>query len=268
MLPVLFKIGNFPVHSFGVVMVIAFFAALMLIRSRAGRYGLTPTQVSDVSFWTLIGGVLGARAMFIIQELPYYLKNTDELFSLQFKGLTSFGGLFVGAAVVAVWARRNNVPFRTIGDLFAPGFLLGHIIGRVGCLLNGCCFGGACPPSTPWGIHVEGSNLLHHPAQIYDSLMNLAALGFLLWFERRKNHAVGQVAGLMFVLHGLARFIYEFWRAGTVAQVARGEASSTYWGSLPITQAQAVAIGMMVFGAFLLALYARRGPVQQELRAA
>jgi phosphatidylglycerol:prolipoprotein diacylglycerol transferase len=201
--------------------------------------------------------VLGARLLFIVQELPYYLSHPKELFSLQFQGLTSFGGVFAGVAVVAFWAKRTKVPFRKYADLYAPAFLAGHIIGRFGCLFNGCCFGGKCPPNLPWGIHVAGSEFLHHPAQIYDSAMNLAALGILLAYEKR-NHALGQAAALFFVLHGLTRFIYEFWRAGTVDQVNRGEASSTYWGMLPITEAQGVALAMVVVGAVLMLVYARK----------
>jgi phosphatidylglycerol:prolipoprotein diacylglycerol transferase len=132
-------------------------------------------------------------------------------------------------------------------DVAAPAFILGHAIGRIGCLLNGCCFGGVCPPTLPWGIHVENSALLHHPAQAYDSLMNLAVLAYLLYRERKGLH-LGQLAGLALGLHGLTRFIYEFWRAGTLAQVDMGQASSTYWGSLPITQAQAMAFILIVAG--------------------
>lgn len=267
MYPVIYKHGPIEIRSFGVMMVLAFFAALWLVRKRAPQYGLTAGRVSDVSFWALLAGIIGARIVFIAQEWDHYSKHLNELLTLRFEGLTSFGGLFFGAAVVALWAYRYRIPFRNLADLFAPGFLIGHVIGRIGCLLNGCCFGGVCPPDMPWGIHVEGSPVLHHPAQAYDSLMNLAALGLILAFEKRP-HRRGQVAGLFFVLHGLTRFIYEFWRAGSDAQVARGDASSTYWGTLPITQAQGMAIGLILIGAVMFAVFARKPVIQQELQAA
>jgi prolipoprotein diacylglyceryltransferase len=86
-------------------------------------------------------------------------------------------------------------------------------------------------------------------------------------YERRR-HGAGQVFGLMFILHGMARFIYEFWRAGSVQDVAAGKASSTYWGNLPITEAQAVALVLVITGGVLMALFNDRAPAQQELIAA
>ena len=257
--PILFTIGNFPVHSFGVMMVLAFFASLWLVRLRAAKYGFTISEVSDMFFWTLIAGILGARIVYILQELPYYLKHTDELLSFRFQGLTSFGGLIFGAAVVIGWALKRKASLRNLLDLSAPAFLVGHAIGRIGCLLNGCCYGGTCPADMPWGIHILGQATLHHPAQVYDSLMNVAALVFVLLWERRGARP-GQVFGAVLALHGLARFIYEFWRAGTDDQVARGEASSTYWGTLPLTQAQGMAALIIVVGVFFLVKYSR-GPV-------
>jgi phosphatidylglycerol:prolipoprotein diacylglycerol transferase len=251
MRPILFKIGNFPIHSFGVMMVIAFFSGLWLMKKRAKAFGFDPNQVSDVSFYALIAGVLGARIVFILQELPSYLKNPRELFSLQFQGLTSFGGLFFGMAVLIGWAIKKKVSVIRLLDLASPAFILGHAIGRVGCLLNGCCYGHVCNQDFPLGVHVDGSPLLHYPAQAYDSIMNLVALGILLLLERRKL-LPGFETGMALILHGSARFIYEFWRAGD---------SSSYWGNLPITQAQAMALGLVLGGITLVAFvqFSKRG---------
>jgi phosphatidylglycerol:prolipoprotein diacylglycerol transferase len=261
MRPILFHIGSFPIHSFGVMMVIAFFSALWLVRKRSAAYGFSPNEIADVALYALIAGVLGARIVFILQELPEYLKHPNELLTLQFQGLTSFGGLFFGMAVLIVWAVRKKKSIMRLLDLCAPAFVLGHAIGRIGCLLNGCCYGNSCPDTFPLGVHVEGSQFLHYPAQAYDSLMNLAALGILLWIERRRPRfgftaseslihgtvkeapRAGLITGLALILHGLARFVYEFWRAG---------ASSTYWGSLPITQAQAMALGLVLGGLIIV----------------
>jgi phosphatidylglycerol:prolipoprotein diacylglycerol transferase len=250
--PILFKIGTFEVHSFGVMMVLAFIAAIAVAQWRSAKYGLNRNQVGDVAFWALIAGVIGARVAFIAQELPYYTSHPSELLSIQFRGLTSFGGLIFGVIAVLVWARVHKVGVWKLLDLVAPAFVIGHAIGRIGCLLNGCCFGGACPSYLPWGIHVEGSSVLHHPAQAYDTLMNLAVFGILIWRERR-GLAWGQLAGLALTLHGITRIVYEFWRGGTDAQVDAGEASSTYWGNLPfthieVTQAQAMAAVLVVAG--------------------
>lgn len=251
--PVIFKIGSFELRSFGLMMVIAFFAGITLAQVRASRYGIKKESVADMSIWALFAGVLGARVVFILQDLPHYLSHPNELLTLRFEGLTSFGGLLFGLAAVLIWAKIRRVQMLSILDLTAPAFLIGHAVGRVGCLLNGCCFGGKCTTDVPWAIHVDHSAYLHHPAQIYDSLMNLAALGFLLVLERRGLGA-GRLTALTLIFHGLTRFIYEFWRAGTQAQVDAGDASSTYWGSLPITQAQAMALVLVAAGLLMLAV--------------
>src|SRR5687768_2295597 len=142
MYPILFEIpkigsfGPFPIHSFGVMMVLAFVSGLWLLRKRAPRFGVDETKIMDAGFWALVAGVLGARIVFILQDLDHFSKNLDEVFSLQFSGLTSFGGLIFAVAAIAFWGRRNGVPTQRLFDIFAPAFALGHIIGRVGCFLN------------------------------------------------------------------------------------------------------------------------------------
>lgn len=255
MYPILFRIFGFPVHSYGVMLLIAFFVALWIARKRAPRFGLTPGNVYDASFWALILGILGARILFIVQDWKEYAGNYREIFSLQFAGLTSFGGVIFGILGLFIYCRWKKVSFvRTMDTLSGP-FLIGTAIGRVGCLLNGCCYGGVC--NLPWGIHVANPNGvgylpgLFHPAQIYDSLMNLAAFGILLLWERR-TLAYGRSISIMLMLHGAARFIYEFWRAGTEEQVQKGLATSTYMGNLPITDAQAAALLVILAGAMIL----------------
>ena len=264
--PVLFKIGSFSLPTFGVLMVLAFFAGMWLASKRAAKYGLTSGQVQDCAFYALIAGVLGARIVFILLNISYYRENTAELLSFQFRGLTSFGGLFFGMAAAAIWARINKVPFLALADLLSPAFLLGHAIGRVGCLMNGCCFGGVCPPNFPIGIRVASDNFLHHPAQIYDTGLNLIALGLVLAFDRRPRH-LGTVFSLCLVLHGVARFIYEFWRAGTKADTLVGKASSAYLPGLPITEAQLMALIMIVAGGIMYAIFMRGTVKRQELAA-
>jgi phosphatidylglycerol---prolipoprotein diacylglyceryl transferase len=252
---VLFHIGSFPVHTYGVTLIIAFMIALVVARKRAVRYGVNPNKLSDMSFVLLIAGVLGARIMYLIQEPPV---DPKEYFSLQFAGLTSFGGLIGGGIALLWWCLKTKTSIRTVLDIMGPPLLIGHAIGRVGCLLNGCCFGGVCANDFPLGVHMDHTTRLFHPAQIYDSLMNLAGLAILLLIEKRGVLKLGQVFSLAIVFHGLSRFIYEFWRAGTEEQVKAGIASSTYWGNLPITQAQAAAAVIVLFGAVLFVVYARK----------
>lgn len=224
------------------MMVIAFLAALALATKRAPKFGVDPKKLSDVTFWAILTGILGARIFFIIQDIPYYLKHRSELFSLQFQGLTSFGGFIVGGVVAAYVCKKKGIPILPFLDLIAPAFLVGHAIGRIGCLLNGCCHGQPVGESFPFRVWSSEINAYCQPAQIYDSLMNVAALGLVLWMERKSPKA-GYTTGLVLALHGLARFIYEFFRAGS---------SSTTIGNLPFTDGHVMALVIIAVGAVFM----------------
>lgn len=246
MYPILFKVFGFPIHSYGVMIVVAFVVGAWLARRRAASHGLEPAKLVDGLLGALIVGIIGARLFFILQDLPYYSRHPHELWSVQVAGVTSFGGILFGLIYLFAWAKKKSVPVWSVFDTIAPPFLIASAIGRVGCLLNGCCYGIACTDNLPWKIHVPDAAGWHHPAQIYDSLMCLLAYGLVVLAEKR-NTAPGQSFSLAMMGFGLSRFIYEFWRAGTDQQVASGAASSTYWIGW-LTQAQAVAGAMVLLG--------------------
>lgn len=246
MCPVLFKIFGFEVRSFGIMLVIGFVVGLMIAKRRAPRYGLDPSRIYDLGILLVLLGVIGARLAYIVQEWPQFAADPKSLYSLKFDGLTSFGGLIFGLLGMLIWSKRTKTSMLAALDVFAVPVLVAHAIGRIGCLLNGCCYGGLT--DLPWGVHFEGITSRHHPAQIYDSLMCLGGAALLILAERR-GLARGQSMSLMFFFYGLSRFIYEFWRAGS---------SSTYWGSLPITQAQAMAGLLVILGAVMFAVFGKR----------
>lgn len=245
MYPKLLEIGPLVVHSYGFMLFIGFVAAIAMARRRAERYGLKPDDIYDLAFWAILLGVLGARALFIIQEWKDYAAEPRKILS-EFSGLTSFGGLIGGFFGVVIYIKRAKKRFWPVLDAVAPSFLLAHAIGRIGCLLTGCCYGHAC--ELPWGVPVEGLQGRYHPAQVYDSFMNVVALLLLLRFERRGLNP-GQTFGAMLFLHGLTRIIYELWRAGT---------SSTTISGLPFTEAQVAAGLMSVIGLIIYTTGPRR----------
>jgi phosphatidylglycerol:prolipoprotein diacylglycerol transferase len=247
MWPVLFKVGTFEVRSFSLLVLIAYGVALWMAARRAQRYGLEPGKVADVGLWLLLGGIIGARLGFIVQELGYFLSNPRELLTFRFEGLTSFGAIVGGVIVAIIWCRATKYRLARFLDLFALPMLIAHAIGRVGCLLNGCCYGG--PTDLPWGVHFEHKNeMLFHPAQIYDSLMVLVG-ALAVWFVEKRPLRRTQSFWASVVVYGLSRYIYEFWRAGT---------TSTYWNKLPITQAQAAAALMVILGVVFFVYAGRR----------
>ncbi|MBS1727227.1 MAG: prolipoprotein diacylglyceryl transferase [Armatimonadetes bacterium] len=245
MYPTIFQIGSFKLASFGLMMVVAFLASLMLARKRAPKFGISADSLSDIAFWAILAGILGARVFFIIQEIPYYSKHLGELLSIQFQGLTSFGGFIVGGLVAAYVCKKKGVPILACMDLFAPAFILGHAIGRIGCLLNGCCHGAPAKSAFPFLAYSSEVNAYCVPAQLYDSAMNVGVLFLLLSLEKRSHRRAGYTLGMALILHGLTRFIYEFFRAGT-------SSTTIGLGNLPITDGHVMAVVIMVVGGFFV----------------
>ncbi|MBS1717236.1 MAG: prolipoprotein diacylglyceryl transferase [Armatimonadetes bacterium] len=244
--PTLFKIGTFEIPTYGVILMVAFIVGLALARKRAAKFGFTPDQIDNVSFGLIICGILGARILFMIQEWPYFQAHPSEIYTLQMRGLTSFGGIIGGAIWLIYWCVRRRQSILGLMDLMAAPMLIGHVIGRVGCLMNGCCYGG--PTTLPWGVEFNHEAFARHPAQLYDSLVNLGMLGLLFLFEKAPRK-VGQSAGMFFMLHGASRIFYEFFRIGS---------SSTTIGGLPITDAQVAAGIFVLIGAVIFVRAARK----------
>lgn len=240
MYPVLFEAYGLKLHSYGAMLAVGFLVALWMARRRSVAHGLQPDQLVDAGFWAILPGVVGARLGFVVQDLPRYWADPRLIFREGFQGLTSFGGVAAGALGLWLWSRRAKVRYLDLLDTAAVPFLVAYAIGRVGCLLNGCCHGGVC--GLPWGVPVPNLGGLYHPAQIYEALMNVVAAIGVVRVEKTRALHVGQSVGLALGLHGAARFIYEFWRAGS---------SSTTIGSLPFTEGHVAAVLVAAIGVVL-----------------
>lgn len=241
MFPELFTIGDFTLRTFGVVLVIAFLVAIAWSAKRAERYGLTKEQVQDSAFWLIISGVLGARVTYILLNWGHYSQNTQDILSLKFDGLTSFGGLIGGFIALLFISKKHKFSLVAFLDTVSLPVLLAHAVGRLGCFFNGCCYGHAVASSPP-GVKIVGLQGFYLPAQLYDSAMVIAGIGFLMALEPRIKKS-GGMFGAMLAVYGLSRFIYEFWRIG---------ASSVLLAGLPISFAQLTSIVMFLAGLVIL----------------
>jgi phosphatidylglycerol:prolipoprotein diacylglycerol transferase len=191
---------------------------------------------------------LGARIGYILQEWDHYSQHPAEIWTWQFAGLTSFGGVVMAVAGLLFYARRAKVSSLAFLDVVSVPLLVAHAVGRVGCLLNGCCYG---HPTDAWyGVPVETLAGLFEPAQIYEGFLVMVGVGLILLYERSRR-PLGASFAYALVVWGAARFIYEFFRAGTEEEVAQGVASSTYWGTLPLTQAHVAALVLVAIGALM-----------------
>lgn len=253
MFPVLFRLPNgFELRSYGVLLVIAVLVAVWMGRRRAPRWGIGADKLWDSAPWLVLPGVLGARLLYIAQHWEYYSSHPEELWSFRFEGLTSFGGLIGGLLGFLVWRKIAKVGFWEFLDVVSVPVLVAQAIGRVGCLLNGCCYG---RPSEAWcAVPVGGLPERHLAAQVVDSVLLLIG-AWLLSRKERPLLPYGSSFGAMLAIFGASRFVYEFFRAGSLEEFESGVASSVV-GVLGLTNAQWLSLAMVVGGIALA--WARR----------
>jgi len=131
--PILIRIGPITIYTYGFWVAIGFFAALALILKEAKRENLSPAIISDLAFWTVASGIIGARLVYIIYDLPHFLKHPLEIIAFWKGGLVFIGGLFFGLLASFFYVRRHHLKFWQLADLIAPGLALGQAFGRIGC---------------------------------------------------------------------------------------------------------------------------------------
>lgn len=250
MLPILFQHGSFVVHTYGVVLMLAFLVALgraYTVAKRQNDPGIHPDHVLDVGIWMIGCGVLGARLLFVAISWSQYRHAPDfpgNILKVWEGGLSFHGGLFGGIAAAVVYCLVKRISILKIADLFAPSVMVAYAIGRIGCLLNGCCYGG--PTEMPWGMHFFDDGHLtvrSHPTQLYASLLSFVFFAGLVWLERRRTY-LGQVFCWYLIGASVERFLMEIWRAGTTSDVVALGLTDVQW--LCLAMASVALVGMAI----------------------
>ncbi len=217
--PILFKIGPFELYTYGALLAIAFLAAIYLAAKQAEREGLNPEFASDMGIVVILSSIVGARLFFILfYDLQNTLNNPAGLFKLRQTGLVFYGGLIFAVAAGLAYSKMKKVSLPVVLDIAAPSIAIGQAIGRIGCLMSGCCYGRATQVS--WAVTLPYLGHPTHPTQIYESLTMLVIFLGLIWFRKRKTRN-GQVAWLYLVMYASARFVIEFYR-GDNPQILMG----------------------------------------------
>lgn len=217
--------GDFPVFGYGAMVLLGVLSGLWLLRAGARRKDLDPDSLSDLTVMLVLFGILGGRIWYLIQfrERVYAEGDWLETFRLWNGGLVLYGAIGGGLIGFYLMQRRREFgPWRELLDLIAPALALGIAFGRLGCFLNGCCFGQVCSPDWPLAtIFPAGSppSLAHgdglhaspalHPTQIYSSIQG-AILALLLWHAgRRLALRPGRTFALFLGLYSVGRSLVE-----------------------------------------------------------
>ena len=233
--PILFEINGWPIYSYGVLLAAAYLAALQLAVVRARRRGLDGTKIMDLGIYLIIAALVGAKLLYLIVDFDHFRNQPKDLFSLFRVGGVFYGGLIFALIAAIFLVRRYQLRIWTVADLFAPGIALGHVIGRLGCLFAGCCYG--IPTSRPWGItFTDQAAALNsgtplgvplHPTQLYDAGAELLIMVLLLVTERRGKTFEGRTFWLYMLLYAISRYIVEMFR-GDERGILMGMATSQF----------------------------------------
>lgn len=256
--PVLFTIGSFPIRSYGVAMALAFLLGIWLARRRAASQGIDPDVIIDFAFYVIIFSIVGARAVYVALHWSYFHLYPAEIFSIWDGGLAQYGGVLAGLVTGLVYFARKGIdPWRG-ADIVAPSVALGIAIGRIGCFLNGCCFGEPC--ALPWAVTFPPASHAAelfpgravHPTQLYESAAALVILAVLLRVDRSKPFH-GFTLWLFVILLAIFRFAVDPIRQYDAASIA------VRTGDVVLTTNQITGIVLVVVSAGFMWFLSRRG---------
>ncbi len=262
MYPVFIDILGRPIYWYGVCVALGFLGGVVTWNFLGRRDGKPPGFGSEMAFWIMVAGLIGARMTYVIAHVDHYAAHPMEVIRFDKGGLVYYGGLLGGFAGLAMFARLHRIPLPAVGDYAVTGLALGHALGRIGCFLNGCCFGALCtvgprvsyPPGSPASVeHTRAGWLPHdmlpslhvHPTQVYEALLNLVLYALLVRFYLKRPKP-GRVAALYLMLYPPGRFLLEF---------LRGDARQLW---LHFTAAQELSLVLFIAGCALWVLPGRR----------
>jgi phosphatidylglycerol:prolipoprotein diacylglycerol transferase len=251
---------------------LAFLVGLWTASRRAPRDRISGEKIVDAGIWILLGAIVGGRILYVVSYWDTLFDNPllarapwTEVFMVQRGGLVYYGGLIGASLACIIYARATKSPLWKLADIFAPSISLGYVFGRLGCFLNGCCFGRVC--DVPWAVHypnqsdiwrthfesglalANGASAPVHPTQIYDALLNLALYAGLAWLFRRKKFD-GQVFAVYLLCYAVTRSMVEMFRGDYAAAQIRGG----------LTPAHLISIGIFLTGAAFYVVLRGREP--------
>lgn len=221
MRPELFEIGPIVVHSYGFFLAMAFIVGMLVSFWYLRRQFLDAYVVFELVLAAAVGGIIGARAFYVVGHWSEFSSNWLEVFKFwNVQGLVFYGGLIVGILAAAAVIKMRGLSLGVVldsGGLAVPAALA---VARVGCYLNGCCFGKSS--DLPWAVTFPEKTQINmgmppnpvHPTQIYEILLDLAILVILLALYKRFRYR-GEIMLVFIMLYAVARFVLEFFRYHT-----------------------------------------------------
>ena len=265
-----FQFFGLSIHWYGIMVAAGFLASLAVLQYKRKYARMTSDQVIDLSIIIVVCGIVGARIAYVVQFFDQFRGNLWKIFRVDQGGLVFYGGFILAALVIYGYVRRHKLCVPRILDICAPAMAVGHAFGRIGCFLQGCCFGIPCkafgtvyPPGTApaarypdmesiaQNLQLTGraaaSSLPLLPVQLIESAGNLLlGIGLLLLF--RKIRRTGSIAAAYFIGYGVLRFVLECFRGDHTDRI------------IGLTRAQLVGLFIMIpIGIFCYLYFKKHG---------
>ncbi|MEW6413530.1 MAG: prolipoprotein diacylglyceryl transferase [Candidatus Zixiibacteriota bacterium] len=262
MYPEVFHIGPLPIRSYGLMLAVSFFLGVLYIAHTAKKYNRPFEPLLTIAYIMIGGGVIGARLFYVATHLSDFSDNWLSSFNpfsqgqFGIAGLNLYGGVIAAVLGTVIYCRIKKMSVLDVFDFFSPTLGLGLAFTRIGCFLNGCCFG--TPTDLPWGVsfpvgsipyYIFGDTHLH-PSQLYSSLYGLF-LFILLHIMMKHRKFVGQLVAVMFMVEAVFRYAIEYVR------YYESEMHVSFLGMNP-TYNHLVSIGLFLLGAGIYIVQSKR----------
>lgn len=244
MRPVIIDIAGLEIPAYGFMLVISFLAALLYVRRYANKFGITYAMVENLAFYIMLGVIIGGRLLYVAFHWAQYENDLIGIFRIWEGGMMFFGSFIAAFLAGALYIRKEGMRVLLVSDLVAPALGLGLFFTRIGCFLNGCCFG--TPSQLPWSISfpedcVAGASAVGgqplHPTQLYEAAFGLA-LFFFLHRQLGKSKSEGALFAQYLILYGGFRFGIDF--------IRYYENAANFWIN------QIISLGLIIVGLVIL----------------
>ena len=248
MKPILFSIGSFDIYGYGLMIALGIIAALVLAEKRAPKLGLNPDHVFNIGMWGAGMGLVGAKILYWIVELPSIMEDPSIMLDIG-NGFVVYGGIIGGIIGAVIYSRIKKIRFLQYFDLVMPSVALGQAFGRIGCFLAGCCY---CRETDGW-CHVvftesmiapNGVKLI--PTQLISSGADLLHCLVLLWIAKRAK-GDGQVGGFYLIFYSIGR---------TLIELLRDDPRGAVGG---LSTSQFISLFILLAGVAMVVICGRRG---------